>query len=1130
MLFGAFLAAVSVASAAVEYPAPVDVAVVGGGTSGIAAALTASAAGAKTVVIERSDSLGGTMTRGGVAWSGLFHAWGRQVIAGPGWELVKDACLKSGFELPDFTCETGPRHWEHQVRFKGEIYEELARERLKDAGVEVRYGCEITEVKRTADGWRIAWSGGSLVARQIVDCTGNATVAAICGAERARGEVCQPGSYAYVIDPGCDLKKIDSAVLLGAWDKALASGLVLSTDCLGRPRYLHLGEMSANHIVGADNSTAVLRAEADRRGRESMARMLSFFRAQPGLENAHVSWAAKETGVRETYRIIGETMVTEADYLSGRIFADAVCYSFYPIDIHTSHGVKPRHLEKGRVPTVPFGCLIPKGVENLLVAGRAVSSDRAANSALRVQATCIAEGQVAGVAAALAAKCGITPRKVPLEELRRGLRAHGAIVPVRSRWISGDTKDRMKSAPWLEKVFSLEKAPVKAVLTLAVAGWHEVYVNGARIGEDVLSPVTCQPDKRISSVSHDVTAFLRQGENRLSVLLGNGWFNCFTHEVWGFKDASWMKEPMIRGELVSDGKVLFVTDGSWTAFDSPITFNALRGGEDYDARREGVRGNPRAATVVKYTPSGAVSPEDAVPCRAFEPIGPKRIFRSGDGATIYDFGSNRTGWCELEVVGEPGATVTLDYDETLSPSNTLKGHILSLVRDGRKLQRDVYTLAGHAKGETWHPRFTYHGFRYVRVQIKGRAEVKTLRSVFVHSAFDRAGTIRTSDPLFARLQSATMRSYLSNFTGIPTDCPHREKNGWTGDAQLAMETGMWNWKARNGYVHFLRMMLDAQRPDGAVPCILPCSEKFGFYWGSGPAWDAVLFEVPWQIWRFEGDDAVAKEAWPAMKRYLAFIDSKADEKGLVEYGLGDWCAPGDIGAPPVRFTDSCFVYEFNRRAAFWADRFGEKEAAVAYRARTKELKAAINEAYYKGDGLYADGRLTSLAAPLYFKGLCADGEEEKVFGRLLAKIRAGKHTCGFGILGAKWVPRVLASRGAIDDAWKIFTQRSQPGYQWWLDQGEDTLWETFDGSVSHNHIMFGDLSAWAYEHVAGIIPLEPGFRKIRFAPHCPEGVATFEAWHLTPHGEIRAGWRLGADGRPEYFCEAPVGVEVVRER
>jgi len=153
------------------------------------------------------------------------------------------------------------------------------------------------------------------------------------------------------------------------------------------------------------------------------------------------------------------------------------------------------------------------------------------------------------------------------------------------------------------------------------------------------------------------------------------------------------------------------------------------------------------------------------------------------------------------------------------------------------------------------------------------------------------------------------------------------------DAQLAMETGLWNFDAKAGYVHFLRMMLDAQKPDGRVPCILPCTEKFGYGWGSGPAWDAALFEIPWQVYRFYGDDALAREAYGAMKRYLAFIDGKAREDGLVEYGLGDWCAPEGAAKAPTRLTDSAYVYEFNRRTAFWAERFGEPAVAAACRER-----------------------------------------------------------------------------------------------------------------------------------------------------------------------------------------------------
>ncbi len=407
--------------------------------------------------------------------------------------------------------------------------------------------------------------------------------------------------------------------------------------------------------------------------------------------------------------------------------------------------------------------------------------------------------------------------------------------PSRARWISGQTLKPEAPAPVLERTFALKTVPRNAFLELAVAGWHEVRVNGERCGGDVLSPVTCQPDKRISSVRHDVAPLLRVGENTVEVLLGNGWFNCFTQGAWGFATASWIKAPMIRGELVADGETLFVTDGVWRVFDSPITFNALRGGESYDARLEGRRSNERPAMVEKYTPAVEVSPEDAVPCRKFDPIPFKRILAAPDGAAIYDFGSNRAGWCGLEVVGETGARVTLDYDESLAQDGNLLGHIQSLVRDKRPTQHDEYTLAGRPGGEKWEPRFVYHGFRYVRVSIEGQAEVKRLTSHFVHSAFEDAGGIETSDAAFARLQDATRRSYLSNFVGIPTDCPHREKNGWTGDTQLAMETGLWNFDARAGYRHFLRIMLDAQRPVRAVLSILPCNDKFGFYWGSGPA-------------------------------------------------------------------------------------------------------------------------------------------------------------------------------------------------------------------------------------------------------------------------------------------------------
>lgn len=688
-------------------------------------------------------------------------------------------------------------------------------------------------------------------------------------------------------------------------------------------------------------------------------------------------------------------------------------------------------------------------------------------------------------------------------------------------WISGGTNAPESPAPALEKTFVLKNVPKTAELTLAVAGWHEISVNGRRVGNEVLSPVACQPDKRLSSVTREVAPFLKKGGNTVSILLGNGWYNCFTRDVWRFSEAPWVSAPMICGELRADGKTLFSTDGSWTAYDSPIVFNALRNGEWYDARKEGCRDNERSATVVADAPCIAVSTEDAPQCRAFDPIPPIRSFSTPDGGTIFDFGENRSGWCEIEVLGEAGAKVTIDYDESLSPSNTLLGAMAVYVRrmnEPRPFQHDEYTLAGRAEGERWHPRFTYHGFRYAHVRMTGQVLLKSIKSVFVHSDFKSAGSLEISDSVFAGLQDATRRSYLSNFVGIPTDCPHREKNGWTGDAQIATETGLWNFDAKDGYVHFLRMIIDAQRENGQVPCILPAAE-FGYRRNAGPAWDAALFEIPWQIYRFHGDDAPAREAYEAMKKYLGFIGGKARKDGLVDFGIGDWFAPKGIKVAPVMLTASAYVYAFNSRVAFWAKRFGEPDVAEKCHAEAERVRAAFNKAFYRGGGVYSDGELTALAAPLYFKGLCVDGDEEKVAAELLRRVRGGRHLANFGILGAKWVPRVLSDFGFIDDAWRIFTQKERPGWAHWLESGHGTLKESWcDAKDSQNHIMFGDLSAWAFEYLAGIKIDEPGFAKFHVEPHLPDGVESFGISHNSPRGLLRVrAWREG--GEPRYRIE-----------
>ena len=704
----------------------------------------------------------------------------------------------------------------------------------------------------------------------------------------------------------------------------------------------------------------------------------------------------------------------------------------------------------------------------------------------------------------------------------------GAPTMARPQWLSPGVRgwSPTNAAPCYAKSIVLDARPDRAEMRIAAAGWFELRINGAKVGENVLEPVTCQPDRRISEVTHDIVPLLRPGTNEIEILVGNGWFGCGVPDgAWGFEDAPWWKgvPPSVRASVVIDGKTVLTTDLSWRVCDSPIVFTALRCGESYDARREGSRTNERAAEVLKYDPSAEISSEDAVPCRVFESFDPVRTLKAPDGDAVYDFGHNIAGWCEIGVSGEPGAKVTIDYDECLTASNGLRGHVTCFVKPPYRGQHDEYVLKGAAE-ESWHPRFVYHGFRYAKVHVEGRAELRSIRARFVHSDFRDAGRIKTSDGNFTKLQDAMRRSYLSNFVGIPTDCPHREKNGWTGDAQLACETGLWNFDAKDSYVHFLRMMLDAQRPNGAVPCILPCTPKFGFGWGSGSAWDAVLFEIPRQVYRFTGDDGPAREAYPAMRRYLAFICGKLGDDGLLKYGLGDWCHRDGRTAVDNKLTDSAYLYHFHRELADWARHFGEKDVAAEQDALADRLRDTFNRVFYKGSGTYARGEWTALAAPLYFKGLCVAGEEQKVADLLVKKVRAFGHQCDFGILGAKWVPRALAEYGYIDDAWQIFVHEDGCGYMKWLEKGEDTLWESWHGKDSHNHIMFGDFSAWAFEYIGGIRLLEPGFGRIALKPHLPAGVKDFEVRHETPHGTIIVALKREADGEVKVKTTIPAGI------
>ncbi len=371
-----------------------DVLVVGGGTAGTIAAVQAARTGARTLLVERGSQLGGTTTTGGVAFPGLFDAWGKQIIAGIGWELVRQAVELDEGTLPDFS-KIPNRHPQNQVHVNPFVYALLAEEACVTAGVMIAYYESPLSAERIADGWIVQSVGPGthrqVVCKQIIDCTGGASVVGMLGLPRLRENETQPGSLLFKLG---------------------------GEHLVGRARLDRL------YVHGADSSTSVTLTRANMDGRKSL---LDKLRSQKG--KARLLHMQPETAHRESYRIEGETVITVEDYTSGRVFEDAVCNAFYPVDLHTKDGVRPKPLKPGTVPTVPLSALVPKDSRNIIVAGRCVSSDRLANSGLRVQASCMAMGQAAGAAAALASRGNITPLHVPLEDIRKMLREHGAIVP-----------------------------------------------------------------------------------------------------------------------------------------------------------------------------------------------------------------------------------------------------------------------------------------------------------------------------------------------------------------------------------------------------------------------------------------------------------------------------------------------------------------------------------------------------------------------------------------------------------------------------------------------------------------------------------------------------------------------------
>jgi alpha-L-rhamnosidase len=675
----------------------------------------------------------------------------------------------------------------------------------------------------------------------------------------------------------------------------------------------------------------------------------------------------------------------------------------------------------------------------------------------------------------------------------------------------------MGPAPYLRRTFVLSNWVKRARLYICGLGYYELHLNGAKVGNHVLDPAFTRYDRRALYVTYDVTDQLRRGFNAMAVVLGNGWYNMGTRAAWDFDRAPWRAEPTVRCQLevtFIDGSCRTIaSDGTWRVSNSPIVFNSIRNGETYDAGQETPGWNRPDLCDANWPiahvgsgPQGTLKAQMLPAIEVTQTLKPVTLTEPRPGVYVFDLGQNIAGWARLRVRGPAGTNVVMKYAERLAADGTIDQNDIAVHTQGGEFQTDTYILRGDGD-EVWQPRFVYHGFQYIQVTgLPGKPNLDTLRGCVVHTAFDRVGRFECSNEMLNRIQRNALWSYLDNFHGYPTDCPHREKNGWTGDAHLAAETGLFNFDAAAAYTKWMDDFKDEQRPTGELPGIVPTS-GWGYHWGNGPAWDSAYVLIPWYLYLYNGDTRILAEHYDRLKRYVDYLTSKANNH-IVSIGLGDW-APAR-STTPEKVTSTGYYYRDALIVSKIARLLGKTEDAQRYTDLALRIRDAFNKEFYNAQtGLYDGGTQTAMSCALYH-GLVPPDARRRVLNALVEMVETNDGHLDAGILGTKYLIDALTANGRADMVYRMATKTTFPSWGHWIEQSATTLWEQWDGGASRNHIMFGHISAWFYQALAGINP-DPdavGFKHFTIRPQLLGDITWVRAEHESRYGAIVSNWDL----------------------
>ncbi len=697
-------------------------------------------------------------------------------------------------------------------------------------------------------------------------------------------------------------------------------------------------------------------------------------------------------------------------------------------------------------------------------------------------------------------------------------------------------------APRFRKVFTVSAGVRRATLRCAGLGLGYFYINGKPVSADRFTAPPSNYNKTVWYNEYDVTELIRCGENVAAAILGNGFYNESFKSLAKVNTASWRDNPKMFFELSLEyphRTETVASDDTWRCTNvSPIVFNMLRSGECYDARLYEKGWNTpgfddslwSAAEIDNSPPLGILRKCECEPIREFEVYPPSEIVRTGEKRYLFKFPQTISGYISLRTCGlTRGQKLIIRYAECINRDGSLDFKIADSPKFYPESRFAWDEFIADGEDFTWSPRFAYHGFRYIQIDgFDTPPEANTVSAVFVHQDILQKASFTCSDPRLNRLYDMGIKSTLANMFYMPTDCPSREKLGWANDAQSSTEQFLINFQAETVLQKWFQDILDAMREDGSLPGVVP-TENYGYEWGAGPTSTGVLFEIPYQIYRYTGNSKLMTSSLSSLKKHLEYIKSNSDESGLINYGLCDWAGPWDDpqnSPTPKECSNTLLYMKFLKIHAFAAKLAGNREEEMFAENEYARIRDVFLKFYINEDGSLKIAEQCALSLAIVLD-ICED--IAVLAKQLIEVIERDNFHINCGMLGIRYIFRALDKICRPDLSFKLICAEGFPGYMHWIEEFDaTTLLEMWSGEKSHNHHMYSDALVWLMTTLGGISLSGFGAEEYTVKPYFPGSLSWCSASRQTSCGLLKTDWQR-CSGKIHLKITVPENLNVLFE-